>query len=342
MDHMKVVQFRNAFGNASLVGDHYDNPEFSIEDFEGFVRTRHAMWLEKSFGLPASTWLDNTDTLDAMVPYRFTDIWRELDRGTLEVARIQDSFDTTTYKVLHTLLYRFFNSRNGYDRLIQLALECGPPKLTGLVDLTDNQIDSILDLPGNYSGAYIRTIKRTIARNAIREMPVHASRIADLLEDFVCLRNMAGADLYTSASIENVRLSIRKAFGDIPSFGNFLADQLMLDFCGQGNEWGLWFEPALGPGAKRGLERAGMTVAESIIAGQRALAGMPVPKVNNVAVTFGAVEAEHALCEAEKLWKLREAADEGTGRQVKMRKYSAGVMRAESDAVLPPGWTCGI
>lgn len=307
-------------------------------NFETFVRTRHAMWLEKSYGIPIETYLDDLTAYDLMKGHRYTNVWRELDRGTLELAGIQEhyqQFGSTTTVVYHTLLYRFFNSYKGYWRFLRAVVDTHER----IEDPSEELINAVLDQTGNFSGAYIRTVQRKIAVKAIQSFWDHAKEIARLIDLHVDVINNPLWD-EPSVMLLALREELRSAFGAVPSFGDFLADQLMLDFCGQGNKWGLSFTPGLGPGAKRGLDRTGMSFAGAVNAGQRALAGMPVPHVksNGDAVIFGAVEAEHQMCEAEKLWKIMDAAAEGTGRQVKMRKYEDAV-KLKLDADIPSNWT---
>lgn len=310
-------------------------------NFETFVRTRHAMWLEKSYGVPIETHLSDLTAYDLMRGHRYTNVWRELDRGTLELAGIQEhygKFGSTTTVVYHTLLYRFFNSYSGYIRFIMAVVDADEM----IESPTEATINAVLDQSGNFSGAYIRTIQRKIAIKALQNMWLHAEEIARLIDLHAGVALNSMWDEPTNI-LHELRKELRASLGAVPSFGDFLADQLMLDFCGQGNKWGLSFTPGLGPGAKRGLERTGMSFQDAIDAGNRGLAGMPVPTVKisilapEHAVHFDAVEAEHQLCEAEKLWKIIDAADEGTGRQVKMRKYTDEV-KPKLDAVIPSTW----
>lgn len=307
--------------------------------FENFVRTRHAMWLEKTYGVPIDHYLDHDClmTYELMRNYRFTNVWRELDRGTLEMLDLQQKYldiSTLEVAVFHTLLYRFFNSMNGYIRYIKAATEYG----VLITHPTEEMINSVLDQKNNFSGAYIRTIKRSTAIKALQNLWSYAEHIASEIEEYVHAVN--GESRFT---VGQARDLVRSAFGAVPSFGDFLADQLMLDFCWQGNPWGLTFEPALGPGAKRGMIRAGLTFDAAIDAGVSALKDMPIPYVKNengwpnYPVKFGAVEAEHQLCEAEKLWKILDAVAENEGRQVKMRKY-ASTTKLPLSQPMPKNW----
>lgn len=290
------------------------NPTISFQDF---VRTRHALWLQKTYEVPAETYVSAFHA-DMLSGFHLTNVWRELDRGTLAVINdLQLPSSTDLLAVHRTLLYRFFNSWNGYTRYMENVKVIGLP--------TVEECNLILDMPGNFSGAYIRTVKREIAIEALQTLYKHALAIANILQDHHLLD--------TWPEIEESKKKLRAAFGAIPSFGNFLADQLMLDFCWHGNPWNLaGFKPGLGPGAKRGLERMGMTFNEARAEMVTGLEGMPRPRIQvktgvnesaivQVPVTY--VEVEHQLCEAEKLWKFQEAALEGEGRQVKMRKYKS-------------------
>lgn len=285
--------------------------------FGEFVRARHALWLDKTYGIPAENF-ESADVLAQLRPHHLTNVWRELDRGTLNVINDLQIPSLNTYLAVHrTLLYRFFNSYEGYNRYMETVRVPGNP--------TEAEINEILDQAGNFSGAYIRTIKRSVAITALQSFPKFADTLSDLLDSHGDLDELESID----ASVKN----IRAVFGQIPSFGMFLADQLMLDFSWHGNPWSLaGFKPSLGPGAKRGLERLGMTFAQAKFEADQAL-DIPRPRIlismgvgpefaySEVEVPVTYVEVEHQLCEAEKLWKFEDAVNEGAGRRVKMRSY---------------------
>lgn len=284
-------------------------------DFKDFVRTRHALWLQKTYEEPAEKYVSAFHA-DMLSNFHLTNVWRELDRGTLAVINDLQLPSSSDYLAVHrTLLYRFFNSWNGYTRYMETVRSVGMP--------TVEECNLILDQPGNFSGAYIRTIKRDTAILALQQLSTHAVKIGNILQDHKLL------DSHTA--IEDSKKKLRKAFGEIPSFGEFLADQLMLDFCWHGNPWQLaGFKPSLGPGAKRGLERMGVSFTEARALAVEGLEGMPRPQImvwlgenswSSVQVPMTYVEIEHQLCEAEKLWKYQDAVMEDLGRRVKMRTY---------------------
>jgi hypothetical protein len=284
--------------------------------FGDFVVARHALWLDKTYGIPAENFAP-AEHLNQLRPHHFTNIWRELDRGTLHVINDLQFGSMNNYLAVHrTLLYRFFNSYNGYNRYLEEVAAPASP--------TVNEINHILDQPGNFSGAYIRTIKRDTAIQALQSLSGHAEVVSELLEQH---GNLDDLDEIAASKVK-----IREALGRIPSFGKFLADQLMLDFAWQGNPWSLVnFKPSLGPGALRGLERLRYTFEQARDEAKLALEQMPRPRLLislgkdsfvEVPIRFSFVEAEHQLCEVEKLWKFNDAVNEGLGRKVKMRGYN--------------------
>lgn len=284
---------------------------------DDFVLARHALWLDKTYGIPAENFAP-AEHVELLRPHHLTNVWRELDRGTLHVINDLQLESLNSYLAVHrTLLYRFFNSYNGYNRYHEIVSAPAHP--------TAKEIHEILDQPGNFSGAYIRTIQRGVAVAALQSLSTHAEFISELLD----LHN----ELDDPDAITANRALIRLKLGRIPSFGMFLADQLMLDFSWHGNPWSLVdFKPSLGPGAKRGLERMNMTFADAKHQVEETMKDIPRPQVlismgpmeyAQVQVPLTYVEIEHQLCEAEKLWKLEEAVEEGAGRKVKMRQYRA-------------------
>ncbi len=294
--------------------------------FGEFVAARHALWLDKTYGVPAQNFAPQ-EHIDQLRSHHLTNVWRELDRGTLHVINDLQLPALNSYLAVHrTLIYRFFNSYNGYNRYHETVRQPAHPTVA--------EINEILDQPGNFSGAYIRTIKRDTAILALQTLYRHAEVVSELLDTH--------HELDDAEAIVANRKAIRDALGKIPSFGMFLADQLMLDFAWHGNPWSLAeFRPSLGPGAKRGLERLGVTFAEAKREAEEALETLPRPRVlismgimeyAQVPVPLTYVEIEHQLCEAEKLWKLNDAIAEGEGRQVKMRKYRAIDSSREQDS----------
>lgn len=285
--------------------------------FGEFCAARQALWLDKTYGIPAENFIPK-EHADLLRPHHLTNVWRELDRGTLHVINDLQIPSLNSYLAVHrTLLYRFFNSYAGYNRYMETVREPGNP--------STDEITEILNQPGNFSGAYIRTIKRELAVQALKSLPKHAEKIADMLDDH--------AMLDTREDVVDSRKKIRAALGEVPSFGSFLADQLMLDFCWFGNPWKLsGFVPGLGPGAKRGLERlgSGYTFKDALNEASTALEKIPKPQLSvkidtyhvEVGVPVDYAIVEHQLCEYEKLMKYIEAENEGTGRRVKMRKYT--------------------
>lgn len=285
--------------------------------FGEFVAARHALWLDKTYGVPAENFAP-AEHVAMLRPHHFTNIRRELDRGTLHVINDLQIPALNSYLAVHrTLIYRFFNSYNGFNRYHETVRQPAHP--------TIEEINEILNQPGNFSGAYIRTIKRDTAILALQTLYRHAETVSELLD--------IHGDLDDLDAIKHSKKEIRAALGRIPSFGNFLADQLMLDFAWPGNPWSLTdFKPGLGPGALRGLKRLSTTFLDVKAEAEVVWENLPRPTVlvsfgpmdyAQVPVSFDWAACEHTLCEWEKLAKLEDAVNEGEGRQVKMRKYRA-------------------
>lgn len=299
--------------------------------FADYIRTRQALWLQKTYGQPALNWTTQ-ENIDQLKNFHLTNNFRETDRGTLYVINeLQWNSDTVLLAVHRTLLYRFFNSEVGYNRYISEVQDLRNP--------SEFEINYVLNQPGNFSGAYIRTVARKIAVESLQSMYQHAGTVVNHLE--------LNSTLDDPEKIRLNREMIRAELGRIPSFGNFLADQLMLDFCWIGNPWSLEFSPGLGPGAKRGLERLGIDFKQAHDQAIHALDGLPLPHVllffgqglgyTPVPVPVTEVVVEHALCEAEKIWKWNDALEEGAGRKVKMRKYQeVGPREANAKPALSP------
>lgn len=294
--------------------------------FGEYAAARHALWIDRTYGIPAENFAP-AENLNKLRPHHLTCWWRELDRGTLHVINDLQLGALNSYLAVHrTLIYRFFNSYNGFNRYHEIVRQPAHP--------TTTEINEILSQPGNFSGAYIRTIPRPVAIAALKSLSQHAESISELLDLHSELDD-------PDAVISNLTL-IRLKLGRIPSFGKFLADQLFLDLCWYGNPWSLpSFKPSLGPGALRGLNRLNITFAQALDEAKQALDIIPKPRIlvsmgpmeySQVPVPVDHATVEHGLCEFEKLCKFEDAVEENEGRKVKMRQYRSIDNSREKDS----------
>lgn len=275
--------------------------------FSEFVKARHELWLERTYAVEAG------QAADALRPYHYTNLWRELDRGTIFLFNhVQRPALANPLKLVKdTILYRTFNLRETYEAI---KGRFGPDPLS---EATSEQLNDFLSKRDkNFNGCYIRC-------NSLKLICDQLTDLEDTVEELVMqLSSRQGKEA-------------RKTISTMYSFGNFTGDQLMMDLCWQGGYFDIEFEPKYGPGAQRGLQHcldAGHKSKEELLElGSLAIPpeARPVFRGNEIAYDFRTLE--HTLCELSKYVKLE---NRGT-RQVKMRGYTPSEKKMDP---LPFSW----
>ena len=76
-------------------------------NFDRFTKARHDLWLERTYNIPAGP------DSDELRPFHYTNLWRELDRGTVYLFNEvqQQSMAEPLKLVRDTIFYRTFNLR---------------------------------------------------------------------------------------------------------------------------------------------------------------------------------------------------------------------------------------
>jgi hypothetical protein len=257
-----------------------------------FAWARHELWLER-MGLAV---LEPRAHVDTLREHHYTNIWRELDRHTAYLFNdIQKPLMEANHDlVFDTILFRLFNkietwerTRDGWPPTVRLAME-------------------MLDGTKPFTGAYVRCCPlRTVVEY------IYSPQISSDAEKI--------ARLLVAGKVLAARVVIRA----IPTIGDFLADQLLMDLDWAGGPFPLAqgaFAPKLGPGAKRGFEATGYQTETLLFDGLRhAIPHDRRPSVDGKPVDYTARTFEHTLCEYGKYVKWLHR---GT-KQVKMRKYTA-------------------
>ena len=277
--------------------------------FSDFLTARHSLWLERTYGL-ASEVTDQT-----LREFRFTNLWRELDRGTVYLFNsVQQRFVGDSIRLIcHSLLYRLFNLPDPYERVLRefgdsFYLEAEAGDLLSFVEA----------LPVMYSAAYTRQVS----------MP-------KTCDQFVRLEERAAE--VEKALTAGDAFAVRKALLKIYSIGPFTADQMTMDLCWDGGPFrGSDFAPELGPGAKEGLnicreDGDGDNFSHLIFLGETAVSRETRPIVAGQPISFDMRALEHSLCEFSKYVKTYNRAVSGRAGK---RVYSP----ADQPIGLPYSW----
>ena len=278
--------------------------------FAEFLTARHSLWLERTYGVASA--VDDA----SLRSFRFTNLWRELDRGTVYLFNeVQQRFlHDTTMLICHSILYRVFNHADPYERV---SREFGD--YFYLDSKASDLFSFIKELPIGCSAAYARQVNVQKTSEQLTRLQPHALEIEKAL-------------------IAGDALAVRKAVLKIYSIGKFTADQATMDFCWEGGPFaGSDFSPSLGPGARDGLETCrlsgdGDDLSRLLLVGDSALETDTRPTVGGRAVRFDMRALEHSLCEFSKYVKTHNRAAPGRAGK---RVYSP----ASSPAGLPYSWS---
>lgn len=266
--------------------------------FSEFTTARHELWLERTYGIAAG------GDSDELRPFHYTNLWRELDRGTVFLFNeIQQQSSANPLKLVRdTILYRTFNLRETYEAMIDRWGEDFLPRVTG-----EELHDFLSGRERNFNGCYMRC-------NKLSRICEQLVDLEDAVEEIVMgLSSGRGS-------------SARKAIAGLYSFGGFTGDQLMMDLCWQGGPFSVEFEPKYGPGAQRGLQHCldgGYKSKEELLdAGSLAIPPETRPVFQGKPIVYDFRTLEHTLCEYSKYVKIVNKGE----RQVKMRNYSANAL----------------
>ena len=275
------------------------------------MSARHLLWLERMYGLEANV-------IDPVLSnYRFTNIWRELDRGTVYLFNnVQQRFSGDTVKIIcHSLLYRRFNLVDPYEKVVDEFGDCF------YVDTNEADFVRFIEtLPSLYSSAYTRLVNDMHKAWAqFTQLEDHALRIEKAL-------------------IAGDSAAVRKALLKVYSVGPFTADQSTMDLCWPGGPFGdIDFSPRLGPGAQGGLKICsdlgyGDSLDTLLSIGDSAVARETRPTVEGLPIEFDMRALEHVLCEFAKYIKTKEKIG---GRGAARRTYQPAAEPLE----LPFSWS---
>ncbi|MBM4056713.1 MAG: hypothetical protein FJ275_00545 [Planctomycetes bacterium] len=261
--------------------------------FRAFTRARHQLWLERAYGAKAPK------EADALRPHHYTNLWRELDRGTVflfnevQRPRLHDRPEL----IRHTILYRIFNVRETYE---DVCFRFGNHLHRGVT--AENLYEFLSSRDKNFTNAYVRCCDLRLVCEQLANLDGHLYDIGSRLE---------------YGQVDEARDAISRIY----SFGAFTGDQLMMDLCWEGGPFAARFAPKFGPGAQRGLaycmENGYGNVNHLLRTGHEEIPEASRPTVNGLPIAYDLRTLEHTLCELSKHVKFQTRGD----RQVKMRSY---------------------
>ena len=288
--------------------------------FWDFVKERQDIWYRKEIlRLPRTNWTRD----EALEQYKFTNVYRNLDRNTQYlVFNILESLTANQYMedyiVAHALAFRWFNRIDTYEAIYGHIVSA----FLGDQD-SQAQIAYILDQRARdkkpiFTSAYISGMHN-----------LGASTIG-----YDCINVLT--ELWKQIPYVRTSITMKHAcslFMDVPCIGHFIAYQFVRDLTiPLFNRQNMFFDPDnwadIGPGCKRGLEAMGVVGNDAC--GQRALHGLYKKHIaelhprgfmwwrdcNGNAIQLGIGDIENCLCEFSKYIRIRAG---GKGKS----KYNA-------------------
>jgi len=277
----------------------------SLEDFFKFINARHDIWVRRFVLEEPKPWTEEPIFLD----YKFTNVFRQLDTGTIALRRLLalQSWDyhpnwnveekrQNDQQLIWTLCwYRLFNlDIHAYHWIDKKRI----PSLRDLLSYVQQRDNDGLKV---FTSAHLTTSE--LARDKI-------DTYSDAVESAWNYRS----EVLDAARTWNTLESVFEPLKKIKCVGPFVAYEIICDLrftkilnnAADINSWA-----NVGPGAKRGLERLGMTpVVSSMIALWGLRQDRCSSNVLNAPVPFELREIEHSLCEFDKYERVRT----GVGR----------------------------
>jgi len=240
------------------------------EHFNKFFETmkiRQDIWHKKVIEKKPQPWTDKDDILR---DYKFTNVYRELDRSSqwlinnvIKKHVSQDNTGDLDNLIFKIIVFRLFNNQAVFDRY---GLE-----LPNLIDYdSDAFYAELVRIRKNYGNpfhvAYMQNMSFAIdlLRNAVgveyKKDYAYAHLLIPKIAEAV---QLIFATIVTDPMDEELIPATIRAIETVPAFGSFMSHEIYIDFC-LCNIWRVSvpdFEPFnedaytnVGPGAKQGME----------------------------------------------------------------------------------------
>jgi len=281
----------------------------TVDELREFMLERHRIWQKRQAGEPAP-W--TTDPV--LGKYRFTNIFRQLDKGTLALnamlqpERILWEHGTNPFFqrdrgcviVANIIWYRSFNR---FEHATDV----------GFCYTWEEVMEKLWDLKEKQDKRIFTSAHMTTGRAGEDKLTTYAELVEEAYNQSYEIYNLC----CETRSIEQVFYRLQ----DLPTVGRFIAYEMACDlrfqpFMSPVNDSLTWAN--MGPGAKRGMRRLGMeadTQDEGLISMQ-ALFEQLRPTFEHfepLGFPFELREVEHSLCEFDKY--CRATRGEGRPRQ---------------------------
>jgi hypothetical protein len=212
-----------------------------IDTFWYFVNERAAIWRRRFIEKKAPPWTDDP----ILQRYKFCNVWRELDRGTqFVIQNIVLSDMSPQQKLLHLIVYRWFNLPSTYD-MIRDCLDMDSLDLETAVQQL--RLCRERGVPV-FSDAYMISGRSSVSQESDKS----AMLLLGVVKNWLLPRL---PDIYKKVSEANRMEEAWNVLRKVPNLGEFIAYQVLLDWSYLPEvdfiDFNYWVYP--GPGAIKGL-----------------------------------------------------------------------------------------
>lgn len=308
---------------ARSAGTTFTSDQKHIDDFWQFIFDRHMIWYKRFMLKQEAPW--TTDP--CMLEYKFTNVYRELDRGTLYLLDNILDHGTEMEQVFNIIFYRLFNRIETYERVgFQTLFDS--KKTPGTV-VWGNRKETWDALGAVYAeGKPLWTDAHMVCAYEHFPGDNKLERFHYIFKEVV----KAMPELFKVIKTAKSLGTIHKALCAIPGIGPFNAYEMEVDisYAGWNNlSEDEWVNP--GPGCQRGLKSLFPGIKPNECTQMiHVLRQVQVEEFTRMKLPFFEIayqgkeltlrNIEHCLCEVFKLFKARE----GTGRP--RNKFTAKAM----------------
>lgn len=215
------------------------------DDFVRWIEERHSIYRKKEAGLPRP-WTED-EILDE---FKFTNVFRELDKGTIALRSMIDAPRTSSLKLdlFNVIWYRMFNR---YEHATDIGYVFSFAELDGAIRHLDTKDKKL------FTSAHM-TVGRAGERKMVTMLDSLAKVYGAIFE--TCTHDRFYEELTKSTTLERAFRVLTKDF-KFYGIGNFIGYEIVTDL-----RWTAilpnvtdrltWAN--IGPGCRRGLDRLGM------------------------------------------------------------------------------------
>lgn len=293
------------------------NPK-TFRRFWRFVNERQLVWRRRFVDKEKAPWTDNP----TLQEFQFTNVFRELDRGTLwlteNITSLDDKYLPPKEKLFNIILYRLFNHIPTYEFLYKdSAGKLIPPHHNEWK--WKAQAKALRKW--REEGHQVFTSAFTVTGAAFAGSSNKIDNICYLVHEINHFLYKLGwwDAIWNAPTMEEAWKQLRKVRG----FGPFLAYEIVIDINYAHRRWGEDKFVNPGPGAKRGINAIYPDInrvpdyvlaMEHLQSVQRKMLPTGFPYTKDVPKLMSKRNIEHSLCEFQKYEKRRKGIRTGRAR----------------------------